>query len=231
MSFSYTKLTLKNHLTEWIEGNGDQADADFTAALDEMIQRGEARLYRDLDLDALDSVVQTTTAGTVTEVFKPENLISERLVVISIAGVKRTLQKRSRAWIELMNRSDVVAAPLYFGELDEDRWFLAPIPDSAYLIYVHGIYRPGSIVDGNDSNTTWLSTRFPDILAAACDIEAARKLKNWSRVAAAETEYAGKLDNVLAQTKNLKRADIEDIITLRNVISTPTTAGEPEGTV
>lgn len=231
MSFAYTKASLKTHMREYIEGNGSQADADFIAAEDEIIQRGEARLYRDLDLDSLDSVSTTTTADTVPEVFKPENLISERLVVISISGVKRQLAKRSRSWIEAMNRADLNDEPVYFGEYDEDRWFLAPIPDDAYLIYVHGIYRPASIVDGNDSNTTWFSTRFPDILAAACDIEAARKLKNWSRVAAAETEYAGKLDNVLAQTKNLKRADVEDIIGARNVVSTPTSRDEPEGTV
>jgi hypothetical protein len=231
MAFSYTKASLKTHLNSWVEGNGTDADAEFIAALDEIIQRGEARLYRDLDLDSLDSVVQTTTADTVPEVFKPENLVSERLVVISISGVKRQLLKRSRAWIEAMNRADANAAPVYFGEYDEDRWFLAPIPNGAYLIYVHGIYRPASIVDGSDSNTTWFSTRFPDVLAAACDIEAARKLKNWSRVAASEAEYIGKLDNVLAQTKNLKRADVEDIIGARNVVSTPTGPGEPEGTV
>lgn len=231
MAFSYSKLTLKNHCSEWIEGNGSQADADFTAALDEIIQRGESRVLRDLDLDSLDSSLQTTTAATVPEAFKPSNLITERLLVISISGVKRTLQKRSRAWIESMNRTDTLGQPQYYAEFDEDRWFLAPIPTAAYSITVHGIYRPGSIVDGNDSNTTWLSTRFPDILAAACDIEAARKLKNWSRVAAAEAEYAGKLDNVLAQTKNLKRADVEDIIGGRNVVSTPTSAEEPESTV
>ena len=229
--FQYTKATLKTHLTEWVEGNGDQADEDFVAALDEIIQRGEARLYRDLDLDNLDEAFDTTTAGTELRAFKPDNLISERLLVINVAGVKRTLHKRSRGWIEAMNRADAEGVPVYFGEYDETRWALAPIPDDDYLITVHGIYRPASIVDGSDGNTTWFSERFPDILAAACDIEAARKLKNWARVAQAEGEYMGKLDNVLAQTKNLKRADIEDIIGGRNVVSTPTAGDEPEGTV
>jgi hypothetical protein len=231
--FQYTKATLKDHLQLWVEGNGDDADDTFIAALDEIIQRGELRLSRDLDLDNLDSVLTTTTAGTVPEVFKPDNLVTERFMEVSIANVTYPLSKRHRAWVAGMNRAgaelDPTAIPgeLYYAELDEERWTFAPIPDDAYLIYVHGIYRPASITDGNDDNTTWFSTRVPDLLATACAIEAAEMLKNWARKAVAEAEYTAKLDDVRGITENLQRADIESIVGGRQVARVPTIAPEP----
>jgi hypothetical protein len=230
--FQYTKATLKENLQLWVEGNGDDADDAFVDALDEIIQRGELRLSRDLDLDNLDSVLTTTTAGTVPEVFKPDNLITERLLEISIAGRKYPMHKRHRAWIENMNRDGTelsTAAPftIYYGEYDEERWFVGPIPNAAYLIYVHGVFRPASIVDGNDDNTTWFSTRVPDLLQLACAVEAASQLKNWVRKADAENEYTAKLDDVRGITENLQRADIESIAMGRQVGRTPTIPPEP----
>lgn len=217
----YTKASLKSHIVFWIEGNGVDADEEFVAALDEIIQQGERQVMTDLDLDALDSVQQTTTSGTAAEVFKPENLVSERVVIITIAGVKRTLDKRHRAFVELMNAEGILGAPAYFAEFDESRWFVAPVADADYLIDVHGIYRPVSITDGNDSNTTWLSTRYPELLSAACDLFACRNLKFWGRAAAAEAEYAQKLKGLKGQSKALQRADIEDIVSGRNNINAP----------
>lgn len=225
--FQYTKETLKAHLQQWVEGNGADADETFIDDLDEIIQRGELRCMRDLDLSSFDYVLDTTTSGTVPEVFKPGELVAERLVVISVDGRKSQLQKRSRAFIEAMNRDGTYGTPKYYGEWDEDRWFLAPIPADAWIIYVHGEYRPVSLVDGDDANTTWLSTRFPDILAAACSIEAAQQLRNWGLMAVAQAVYEGKLDDVRGLTANLRRSDVGEIIGDRMVQRTPTVAPNP----
>ena len=228
--FQYTKASLKTHLQLWVEGNGADADDAFIAALDEIIQRGELRLARGVDLDNLDYVLTTTTAGTVPEVFKPAELVNERLLSISIAGRKTPLLKRSRAFIEAMNRDDGAGTPRYYGEFDEDRWFVAPIPAAAYLIYVHGNWRPASIVDGNDANTTWFSTRIPDLLASACSIEAASELKFWTLKALQEAEYTAKLAAFRGIAANLKRADYEDILKGRQSLNTPTVAPDPAAT-
>ncbi|HEY9464282.1 MAG TPA: hypothetical protein VIR54_14420 [Vicinamibacterales bacterium] len=234
--FQYTKATLKDNLKLWVEGNGDDADDNFIDSLDEIIQRAELRLSRDLDLDNLDSVFDTTTAASASEVFKPDNLITERLLEISIAGVTHAMHKRHRAWTGAVNRAGTeldTANPLfkvYYSELDETRWTVAPIPDDAYLITVHGVFRPASIVDGNDDTTTWFSTRVPDLLQLASAIEAAAMLKNWARKAAAEAEYTAKLDDVRGITENLQRADIESIVMGRQVARTPTIPPEPAAT-
>ncbi len=223
----YTKATLKAHLTGWVESNGADADADFVAALDEIIGLGEVRLYRDLDLDSLDSSNDTTSATSSDEVFKPLNLISDRLVTINVAGQERLLLKRSRAWVAMMNTAGAVGTPQYYCEWDEDRWAVAPLSLAPYLITVQGIYQPASIVDGSDGNTTWFSTRMPDLLAGACSIEAAEFLKNWSRKAVAEAEYTAKLAGARGITQNLRRSDIEDMTAGRQNRQTPTQPPDP----
>lgn len=230
MSIQYTKGTLKTHLKEWIESNGVNAEARFVAALDEIIQQAEKQCYTDLDLDSLDSIADTATAGTVLEVFKPENLITERLVVISVAGESYPLQKRHRAFIACRNSLGTQGPPRWYAEADEVRWALAPIPGAAYLIKVHGIYRPASLVDGNDNGTTWLSTRMPELLSAAAAVYACKFLKFWPRHVEAQAEYASKLDSLRGQTKNLQRSDVEDIIGRRNSVDTPTIPPEPAAT-
>ena len=97
---SYTKASLKLHLQTWVEGNGADADSAFIAGLDEIIGLAEIECFRDLDLNNLNSVSTATTAGTVPEVFRPENLIVEELLVISIAGVKTQLHKRTRGLLK-----------------------------------------------------------------------------------------------------------------------------------
>lgn len=228
---SYTKATLKDHLSAWVEGNGAQADEDFVNALDEIIQSGEVKLSRDLDLDSLDSVSTVSTVASAAEVFKPDNLIAERLlVVVDGDGKKKSLVKRGRAYIEELNSEDEEGVPQFYSEFDEDRWFFAHVPDDIYLVFVHGDFTPASIVDGDDDTTTWFSTRVPDLLALACESEAARYLKFWAKKAEADASYTAKLDNARAITANLQRSDIEDIVGSGQRENRPSMPPAPEAT-
>lgn len=203
----YTKGTLKSALEEW----NVNSDPEFESRLDEIIRRGEIICYRTLDLDNLDSVNDTTTQPTEPQVWKPLNMIDERVVVISIDGVTRQLRKRSRAWVELCNQDQTQGDPVYYAEWDEQRWFLAPIPDTAWLITVHGEYLPESIADGDDNSTTWLSTYVPDILYYACAIEACEFLKFWAKKAQNQADFAMRAHDFTATARNLQRADNEDL--------------------
>lgn len=226
----YTKATLKASLALWVEGNGLSADEDFTDSLDEIIQRGEVRAMRDLDLSLFDYVSDTITTSLSGEVFKPESLITEALLVVSVDGVKTQLTKKNRAFVDAMLTQDATGTPRYYCERTEDTWLFAPIPPASYAVYVHGQYRAYSIVDGSDDNTTWLSTRLPDILWAACAIEAAHELKNWARKSIEEADYNSKLDNARAMTTNLRRADVAEIIGANVTQRQPTVPPDPSAT-
>jgi hypothetical protein len=226
----YTKATLKTNLSQWVEGNGAQADDDFVAALDEIIQRGELRLYRDLDLDSLDTLVTTVTVASTEAVAKPANLVAERFVYATVSGRRVMVRKRSRAWVAMFNLTATTGTPMYYAEDSEANWVFSPIPAVIYTVSVHGHFRPASIVDGADGGTTWFSTRVPDLLAGACAIEAAEFLKFWNRKAVAEAEYTAKLDSARGIMANLQRSDIEDMTAGRQNRQTPTQAPDPAAT-
>lgn len=225
----YTYATLRGHLTTWIEGNGDDADTNFVSALDEIIQRGEARLYRDLDIATLDTLATTATEASTAEVDKPEDLISEEVVILS-GSPNSQLQKRSRAFIAAMNLTGATGAPRYYAELSAEQWTLAPIPVGTSTLTVHGMYLLPSITDEQDDDAvTWVSTRIGDVLAHACEIEAASMLKFWTLKEAKEKDYLGKLDDARAITENQRKTNVGDIMGLR-AKARQATGPDPAGT-
>lgn len=193
---SYTKATLKAALTSW-NRNGSP---EFVLELDNIIKRGEVQLIRALDLDCQVGETDTTTAALTSEVFKPEDLIAETELWITVAGVRTMLLKRSRAWVRLMGTT--AGTPLYFCELDEFRWTVGPPALAAYLIDVTGELAPESITDGDDNNTTWMSTKVPDLLYLSCAIMACEFLKFWTHKAAALEEFAAAVAIYRGETPN-----------------------------
>lgn len=210
----YTKATLKAYLQAWIEGNGDQADPEFTAELDLIIQSGELRLLRDLDLSVFNTLDTAAVSSGNPVVPKPADLVRETLVTYAENEASPpnvgTLIKRSRAFVLALNRGDG-GTPKFYAEQDEENWVLAPVPSADFTLSVDGQYRYTSIVDGADDGTTWLSTRYPDLLAIACAISAAEKLKNYGRKADAEATYTALLDNTTADSSNQRRPNAETI--------------------
>jgi len=204
----YTKATLKAALTSWNENS----DPEFETELDSIIQRGELRLFRDLDLETLDASNDTVTTATTGEVFKPLNLLGERGLWVTVDGATLPVLKRSRAWIRMNSSQAEEGYPVYYAEMDETRWEVSPPADDAYLITVDGTYMPASITDGSDNTTTWMSTQVPDLLERACSSEACEFLKFWGHKDAVEAEYVRKLAVYKGETKNQERTDPEDLI-------------------
>lgn len=184
---SYTKASLKAALTSWNRNSAPE----FATELDDIIKRGELSLFRALDFDPLVTDNDTSTAANAAEVFKPENLINETECWITVSGTRTMLLKRSRAWVKLC--SQTAGTPLYYCELDTERWEVGPPAADAYLITVTGNYTPDSITDGDDDNTTYFSTKVPDLLYIACAIEACEFLKFWGHKEALLQEFATKV--------------------------------------
>lgn len=219
MAFEYTKATLKEKLQSW----NTNADSAFVGELDDVIMRGEFRLERLLDLEQFDSVVATATIASNPNVVKPDNLVVDRYLVIDTGAGKQPIQRRSRAWVTMYNTDDEEGVPKYYSDLNEENWFVAAIPDDAYDIDVHGLFRPVSLIDGGDDDTTWLSTRLPDLLYLACSIEANEFLKFWAHKAANEAELADKAEQFLGIAAGLQRSDVEDLVGSRQNANKPST--------
>jgi hypothetical protein len=203
---SYTKATLKAALTSWNRNSAPE----FEDELDDIIQRGELSLMRAIDFDPMISENDTSTAADAAEVFKPSSLITETECWITVGATRSPLLKRSRAWVKMC--SQTAGTPLYYCELDTERWEVGPPADDAYLITVTGQYAPPSIVDGDDDGTSYFSTTMPDLLYIACAIEACEFLKFWGHKDSLLTEFAGKVAIFRGETPQLELTQAGDTL-------------------
>jgi hypothetical protein len=174
----------------------------------------------------LDSVQTAVTVGSNAQVVKPANMVIDRLLTIDTGSGRKVVHRRSRAWIEMYNVDAEEGVPKYYSDYNEADWFLAPIPNGALEIVVHGYFRPASIVDGADGGTTWFSTRVPDLLFLACSIEACEFLKFWAHKAANEADLEAKAARYLGAAASLQRSDVEDIVGNRQNVNKPSTQEE-----
>src|ERR1700688_4777699 len=122
MSQIYTYGTLYAALQTMVE----DTNPDYQAFIPDLMQKGELRLLRDLDLDNLDYSVATTAISTSTSlVSKPPNLARERDVVMVTAGANvALLVRRSFGFVNdyLISAAGVQAQPKYYAENDENTW-------------------------------------------------------------------------------------------------------------
>lgn len=220
--FEYTKATLKQALQDFNEDDSPE----YVDVLDDLVRLGEARLAKRLDLDSLDSISTALTVADSSEVTKPDNLIVARLIVVDLGDSNRAVHHRSRAWIESFNVDDETGEPKYYCELDSERWSIAPIAAQEWTLRVHGLYRPTSIVDGDDDATTWFSTRIPELLLLSCSIEALEFLKFWSKKASQESTFESQAAAWLKTAGSLQRSDAEDIVGQRQNKNKPDTQAE-----
>lgn len=203
---SYTKATLKAALTAWNRNSAPE----FEAELDDIIQRGELDLMRAIDFDPLIGENDTSTAALSAEVFKPSTLLHETECWITVSGTRTPLLKRSRAWVKMCSQTP--GTPQYYCERDEERWEVGPPALDAYLITVTGQYAPDSITDGGDDNTTYFSTKLPELLYLACAIQACEFLKFWGHKDALLAEFNMKVAIFRGETPNQELTQAGDTL-------------------
>jgi hypothetical protein len=230
-AYQYTLTSLTAALQDWAEDD----NADFVAAIPEIISKGELKLIRDLDLESFDTKDSTQTlslnAGTLS---KPTLLVSERTIVLSPAsGDKIQLTRRSREFVMAHNANGASGTPKYYCDLDNSSWLISPKTSAAYTagnIDVYGIFRVAGLADGGGSGTSFCSTRFPDLLFDACSIFANEYLKAFNRKGMKEADYMTKLPQARAEVANMARSDFEDLTAGREQQNAAPAAAKPQDT-
>ena len=199
---TYAELTA--NLQAWLEDD----DTEFTAAIDDVINLGEMRLWRDLDLSIFTLEDTAATADGTETVTKP--VADTELVAIqsiyydsgAILGSVRTfLELRSTDFVRDHQVIGAKAPPKYYSEQTETSWLLSPIPDAIYTLNVRGITRPAKLAD--TPTGTWLSLHQDDILFKACLAEAESFLKADDRVEKWKAEYVDALPLAKRETYEL----------------------------
>jgi hypothetical protein len=182
---TYTELS--DNLQSWIEDD----DTEFTASIDEIINLGEMRLWRDLDLSIFKADGTASTAASTETLTKPvadTELVTWQSLYYENAGERVWLELRSVDFVRDHQVIGATAPPRYYAEQTETDWLLSPIPDAIYTVNTRGITRPTRLSVGNP--TTWLSLHQDDMLFKACLAEAEGFLKADDRVEMWKAEYA-----------------------------------------
>lgn len=174
-----TYAELSQNLQDWLEDD----DAEFVGSIDEVINLGEMRLWRDLDLSIFTAEDSANTAVGNPVVTKPTT-DTELVAWTSIyypdgSGKNVFLDLRSTDFIRDHQVAGSNAPPRYYAEQSEADIILSPIPDQIYVLGFRGVTRPTRLSALN--TTTWLSLHQDDLLFKACLAEAEAFLKSDDR--------------------------------------------------
>lgn len=199
--FTYTELF--QALQDWPEDTDSTANG-YLDNIPRIVQMGELRLVRDLNLDLFD-VLDTSSVVTLGSriVTKPADLLVARTLWVVIAGVRTRLIHRSRDYV--INYSLDTAdtdTPKYYAENSDLEWMVAKVPSANGIVESLGVYRPESLVD---AETTWLGDHCGDVLFAACLAEAEHLLK-------ADDRYKDYIDKYTTELLPVARTELRNLI-------------------
>lgn len=185
-------------LQSWTEDD----DSEFIGVIDDVINLGELRLLRDLDLAIFRRVDSATTMtasqSTVTKptIASPDLLIASKDIWLSGGGLAsdavRFVLNRDIGYCRWYANEAADALPKYYAELDETSWFFAVAPDQTYTVNVSYLSRPDPLAVGNENN--WLSDNAYDILFKAALAEAEKFLISDERAPMWEQDYISHID-------------------------------------
>lgn len=167
------------------------ADPNFIAAIPNIIDDAEQRIYRDLDLlntvvvdgtatcNALNpGVVLPTPAGGGPFLVVQQTSVVTPLGANTLTGTSTLLLKMSKDMLAYLFPSSAGAGvPKYFAMISQNTVTLGPWPDAAYGVTVVGTVRPNPLSATN--TTTLLTLYFPDLFLAAALAIGAGYLKNF----------------------------------------------------
>jgi hypothetical protein len=197
-AMTYAELVQK--LQDWVEDD----DNEFVGSIDDVINLGEMRLWRDLDLSIFtseDTVTTSASQATVTKPVTDPELVTWQSIYYDNAGVRTFLELRSTDFVRDHQTIGATAPPKYYSEQTETDWLLSPIPDNTYTLNARGVTRPTRL--SGTQTTTWLSLHQDDLLFKACLAEAEGFLKSDDRVQIWQEQYVSALPLAKRETYEL----------------------------
>lgn len=167
----------------------DVTDPNFQAILPGMIDYGEQRIYRELDLlNTVTRDIGTLTIGTRTfnlpsnlgrfVVTNGMNVITPSTTTDPNLGTRNPLVPCSRDVLDMIWPSNIgEGMPTQYGVITDQQVIVGPSPDATYTMEVIGTIRPTPLSSTN--TTTYLTDYLPDLFIAACMIFGSGYQKNF----------------------------------------------------
>lgn len=173
-----TYSDLKNSLASWL--NRD----NLTSYIPDFIALGEARIYRELRIRAMETALSSTIASGVIAV--PSDYVEMKYCYVDGSPSQHLLRKTAQWILEKYPTRSSDGKPKYFAQ-DAGNFIFGPYPDDAYTIKGTYYKRLTALSDSNTTN--WFTTNAPGILLFAALLEAEAFMKNDPRIELWDAKY------------------------------------------
>ena len=171
MTMTYGEL--KTAVQDFVQST----ETSFVNNLPLFIRLAEERIMKNVRLSLFQKNASGSTTAGNKYVAAPTDFLAPISLSLTIGGEQTFLLLKNADFVQEYIRDSTSGEPVYFGQYDVDNLILAPIPDSAYALEMHYLYRPNSLTVGGDSGTTWLSENAEVALLYGTLVEAYTYLK------------------------------------------------------
>jgi hypothetical protein len=171
MTMTYGEL--KTAVQDFVQST----ETSFVNNLPLFIRLAEERIMKNVRLNLFQKNASGSTTAGNKYVASPTDFLAPISLSLTIGGKQTFLLLKNADFVQEYIRDSESGEPVYFGQYDVDNLILAPIPDSAYALEMHYLYRPNSLTVGGDSGTTWLSENAEVALLYGTLVEAYTYLK------------------------------------------------------
>lgn len=164
---TYDELVANVRLYTEVDDN-----AMSNAVINVFILMTENKILRDVDLDVFKKEVTANLTPNNRFVATPADILTHRyLMVQDDDGNKVFLDFRDTSFMkEFWPDSTQTDVPKYYAVFDDNTFYVAPTPDTNYVVQLGYIFRPEQLSETNQ--TTWTSTNAPEALLYGCLVQA-----------------------------------------------------------
>lgn len=207
MTLSELKTLIQNYV--------ENTETTFVNTLDSFIVNAEDRIFELIQLDYFrKNVTGSLTAGNTYLTAPSDFQMSFSLAVIDANGDYHYLDKKHTTFMRefSVDPTDTTlrGQPLYYADFDKElstatnngsTLIVSPVPDQAYEVELHYLYKPTSII--TDTTGTWLSQNARNALLYGSLVEANIFLKGESDM---QQQYEQRFLLEITRLKNLAEA-------------------------
>jgi hypothetical protein len=189
--------------------NYTEVDANvFTNAVcNTFILMSENRILRDIDLDVFKLEVSGNMTSGNKFLATPSDILTHRYILVTKDSEQFFLEFRDTSYMkEYWPNASITGTPRFYSVWDQNTFYIAPTPDSSYVVELGYIRKPESLSAANPE--TWVSINAPEALLYACLIQAYSYTKGPADILAYfENSYKQAIQGLGVEQQGRRRRD------------------------
>lgn len=193
-----------DELTDAIQQYLDNTEATFVANIPLFVRLAEERIYRSVQLQAIQSNATSTVTSGSPYLTVPAGFLSPLEFTVTSSSEQFFLYPKDVSFIRAAYpASSTQGRPRYYALFDADTIIMGPTPDQSYACELHYIKQPESITEAS-SGETWLGTYGEQALLYGSLVQAYAYMKGDEDL---QKEYERLYQEALVRLKVLAEGD------------------------